>query len=51
MAPRWHQGTVAPRALTNNTKKLLKNMPKSISLFLGRFKGLWGMGVCGNHWK
>ena len=29
----------------------LAKMSKSKSLFLGRFKGLGGMGVCGNHWK
>ena len=30
---------------------LFKKMSKSKSLFLGRFKGLGGMGACGNHWK
>ena len=56
--------TVAPRNDSPNgsQKDLKKNqnnfwgendgrMSKSKSLFLGHFKGLEGMGVCGNHWK
>ena len=50
MAPLWHHGTIAPRALKKNKNKIEK-MSKSKSLFLGRFKGLGGMGVCGNHRK
>ena len=32
-------------------EKCFGKMSKSKSLFLGGFKGLGGMGVCGNHWK
>ena len=51
MAPRWHQGIIAPRALKKKKKLIFGKMTKSKSMFLGRFKGLEGMGVCGNPWK
>ena len=44
MAPRWHQGTIAPRALKKNKKRMFGKNNKSTSLFLGRFKGLGGHG-------
>ena len=37
MAPRWHQETIAPRALKKNKKIMFGIMSKSKSLFLGRF--------------
>jgi hypothetical protein len=43
MAPRWHQGTIAPMALKNN--KVKSGNVQNKSLFLGRFKGLRG------HWE
>ena len=51
MAPRWHQRMIAPRALKKDKNRIFGKMSKSKSLFLGRFKGLGGMGVCGKHWK
>ena len=29
MAPRWHQGTIAPRALKKNTKQIWRKCPKA----------------------
>ena len=51
MAPRWHHGTIAPRALKKKETIIVEKMSKSKSSILGRFKGLGGMGVCGNHAK
>ena len=51
MAPRWDHGAIAQKDPKKKKKKKSWKNTKSIFKFLGRFRGLGGLGLCGNHRK